>query len=315
MAGIPTIDRLGLGLAVLGRPAYINLGRTDVAPVDRTVNRFRAITFSVLDAAYAAGVRWVDVARSYGLAEDFLAGWLADRDHTDVTVSSKWGYAYVGDWRVDADVHEVKEHSLTRFREQLAQTRALFGDRLALYQVHSLTSDSPLFDDAELIAALADLAASGVPVGFSTSGPAQADAVARALDLESGGQRVFSTVQSTWNPLETSVADALADAHRAGIRVLVKEPLANGRLAVRPPDVVAAIAARHGVGPDAVALAAALAQPWADIVLLGPAGVDQLHANLAATAVRLDAAELADLAALAQPPAQYWAQRSALPWG
>lgn len=308
------IHRLALGLAALGRPAYINLGRTDVAPADRTVDRFRSITWSVLDAAYAAGVRWVDVARSYGLAEEFLAGWLDDRGHGDITVSSKWGYAYVGDWRVDAEVHEVKEHSLARFREQLMQTRALFGNRLSLYQVHSLTSDSPLFADTELVAALAELAANGVPVGFSTSGPAQADAIAKALDLEWDGQRVFSTVQSTWNPLETSVAPALADAHRAGFRVLVKEPLANGRLAVRPPDVVATIAARHGVGPDAVALAAALAQPWADTVLLGPAGVDQLHANLAATDVHLDASELDELAGLAQPAEEYWTQRSALPW-
>ena len=35
----------------------------------------------MLDAAYAAGVRYVDAARSYGRAEEFLAGWLAERGH------------------------------------------------------------------------------------------------------------------------------------------------------------------------------------------------------------------------------------------
>jgi aryl-alcohol dehydrogenase-like predicted oxidoreductase len=307
-------SRLGVGLAALGRPAYINLGRDGVLPAGRTVDGLRAATHDVLDAAYAAGIRWVDTARSYGRAEEFLASWLADRGHADVTVSSKWGYAYVGGWRLDADVHEVKAHTLDRFRTQLAESRALLGDRLALYQVHSLTADSPLFDDPALLDALAALRADGVRVGFSTSGPAQADAVRRALDLTVAGQPLFTAVQATWNPLEPSVGRALAEAHAEGAHVLVKEALANGRLAVDAPEPLAAVAKRHGVGTDAVALAAALAQPWADTVLAGPAGVDQLHANLAASEVTLADADLAALADLATQPADYWKARSALPW-
>jgi aryl-alcohol dehydrogenase-like predicted oxidoreductase len=303
------VSAFGVGLAALGRPAYINLGRTDALPADRTVDALRAASWAVLDAAYDAGIRWVDVARSYGRAEEFLAGWLDN--HPDVTVSSKWGYAYVGDWRIDADVHEVKEHTRDRFRAQLAQTRELLGDRLALYQVHSLTVDSPLFTDDAL---LADLAASGIRTGFSTSGPAQADTVRKALALTVHGQRVFTAVQSTWNPLETSVGPALAAAHRDGAHVLVKEALANGRLAVQPPDVVTALAKKYQVGPDAIALAAAAAQPWADTVLLGPAGVPQLRSNLTARDISLTAAELDELAALAQAPQEYWARRAALPW-
>jgi aryl-alcohol dehydrogenase-like predicted oxidoreductase len=308
------IGRLGVGLAAIGRPAYINLGRADELGTHRGVDELRAVSWAVLDEAYAAGVRWVDVARSYGRAEEFLAGWLTDRHHDDVVISSKWGYAYVGDWRLDAPVHEVKEHSLARFTAQLAETRALLGNRLGLYQVHSLTTDSPLFDDRELQEALARLCAHGVRVGFSTSGPAQADTVRRALALTAQGQPVFTAVQSTWNLLETSVGHALAQAHAGGALVMVKEAMANGRLAVRPPEIVTKIAARHQVGPDAIALAAALAQPWADTVLLGSASVDQLRANLGAAHVQLEPAELDELAALAEPPAAYWSERAALPW-
>jgi aryl-alcohol dehydrogenase-like predicted oxidoreductase len=303
------VSAFGVGLAALGRPAYINLGRADALPADRTVDALRAASWAVLDAAYNAGIRWVDVARSYGLAEEFLAGWLDN--HPDVTVSSKWGYAYVGDWRLDAKVHEVKEHSRQRFRDQLAQTRELLGDRLALYQVHSLTMDSPLFTDEGL---LTDLAAGGVRTGFSTSGPAQADTIHKALALKVNGQRVFTAVQSTWNPLEPSVGPALAEAHRAGAHVLIKEALANGRLAVEPPAVVAEMARKYEVGPDAIALAAAAAQPWADTVLLGPASVPQLRSNLKARDISLTTAELDELATLAQPPDEYWAQRAALAW-
>lgn len=302
-----SVTRVGLGLAALGRPAYINVGRASELPEDRSVEAMRERTCQVLDTAYAAGIRWVDAARSYGLAEEFLAGWLSGRGHRDIVVSSKWGYAYVGQWRLDAPKHEVKEHSVTRFRTQLAESRALLGDRLSLYQVHSLTTDSPLFTDPELLDALAG---SGLRLGFSTSGPRQADTIRRALELEVGGRRLFSAVQSTWNLLERSAGDALREAHEEGLHVLVKEGLANGRLVVDPPAAVSELAAAHGVGPDAVALAAVLRQEWADTVLLGPASVPQLQANLAALTLDLRD-ELVDLAT---PPEQYWSERSALPW-
>jgi aryl-alcohol dehydrogenase-like predicted oxidoreductase len=306
--------RMGIGLAALGRPAYINLGREGALPAERTVEAMRAATWEVLDAAYAAGVRWIDAARSYGRSEEFLAGWLDERGHTDVTISSKWGYAYVGGWRTDAGVHEVKEHSLERFRAQLAETRALLGDRLDVYQVHSLTADSPLFGDAALLDALAALAAEGVRVGFSTSGPAQAETVRRALALEVGGRRLFTTVQSTWNVLESSAGDALAEAHDAGAHVIVKEGLANGRLAAEPPETVRRVAAGRGRTADAVALAAVLARPWADTVLSGAVSVEQLRTNLAAESIPLEPGELRNLSALAMPPDAYWQARAALPW-
>jgi aryl-alcohol dehydrogenase-like predicted oxidoreductase len=306
--------RMGIGLAALGRPAYINVGRTGALPAERTVEAMRAATWRVLDAAYAAGVRWIDAARSYGRAEEFLAGWLDERGHTDVTVSSKWGYAYVGGWRTDAGVHEVKEHSLDRFRVQLAETRGLLGDRLDVYQVHSLTADSPLFGDAALLDALAELAADGVRVGFSTSGPAQAETVRRALALEVGGRRLFTVVQSTWNVLESSAGDALAEAHDAGAHVIVKEGLANGRLAAEPPETVRRVAAARGLTADTVSLAAILARPWADTVLSGAVSVEQIRTNLAANAIPLNSDELRDLSALAMSPDEYWQARAALPW-
>jgi aryl-alcohol dehydrogenase-like predicted oxidoreductase len=307
--------RLGLGLAALGRPAYINLGRDEALPSSRTVDAMRAACWQVLDAAYAAGVRWVDAARSYGLAEEFLAGWLADRGVADVTVSSKWGYAYVGGWRMDTEVHEQKEHSLARFSQQWQESRALLGDRIALYQVHSLTPDSPVFTDQALLEALAALSASGVRVGFSTSGPAQASAVDRALALRVAGQPVFTAVQSTWNLLEPSASPALSHAHDAGAHVLLKEVLANGRLAAgQLPAALTEIAERHGVTPDAIAIAAALAQPRADTVLLGSASTTQLTSNLDALAVHLSEADLARLATLAESAVDYWSHRSALAW-
>jgi aryl-alcohol dehydrogenase-like predicted oxidoreductase len=56
--------RLGLGLAALGRPAYINLGHAEDLPADRGVDALERRAHLVLDAAYEAGIRYFDAARS-----------------------------------------------------------------------------------------------------------------------------------------------------------------------------------------------------------------------------------------------------------
>jgi aryl-alcohol dehydrogenase-like predicted oxidoreductase len=304
------VGRLGLGLAAIGRPAYITSGRDRDLPGDRSRDELRARAHDLLDAAYALGIRYADAARSYGDAEQFLGSWLDDRRPEDMFVASKWGYEYVGDWRLDVDTHEVKHHDLATFRRQLAESLALLGDRLRLYQVHSLTPDSPLLTDGPLLTALAELRDSGIEIGVSTSGPRQGEAIERALELSAGGSRLVTSVQSTWNLLERSAGPALAAAHEAGCRVVVKEAVANGRLAgAEAPAALRAVAERYGVGPDAVAMGAVLAQPWCDVVLSGAVTADQLASN--AAAVSFDPDELADLI---EPPDRYWATRSARPW-
>ena len=314
------VTPVGLGLAALGRPAYIDLGREGDLGPDRGVEALERRCHQVLDAAWAAGVRYFDAARSYGRAEAFLASWLrANGLRTEeLTVGSKWGYSYVGDWRMDAKVHEVKDHSLAALRRQLGQSLTLLGDHLDLYQVHSATLDSGVLEDRAVLAELGRLAESGVVVGLSASGPGQAATIRRALEVSAGGAGPFACVQATWNLLEPSAGPALAEASAAGWGVIVKEAVANGRLTPHGQGPAAAVlgrvAASHGVGVDAVALAAVLANPWADVVLSGAVTPAQLEANLAAVEVELDPGELEELAALAEPPEGYWKTRAALSW-
>ncbi|MEU7101141.1 aldo/keto reductase [Streptomyces longwoodensis] len=307
---------LGLGLAAVGRPGYITLGRDRDLPADRSVDALRARTHELLDAAYAQGVRYLDAARSYGRSEEFLADWLAARpDVTDVVIGSKWGYTYTAGWSADAETHEVKDHTLATYERQRAETDALLGDRLDLYQIHSVTPDSPALTDKELHARLAEAAAAGLTVGFSTSGPAQADAIRAALEVTVDGAPLFRTVQSTYNALETSAGPALAQAHDAGLTVIVKEGMANGRLAdPHAPTALRTVAEETGLGCDAVALALVLRQPWAGVVLSGAATAAQLTSNLHAAAVDLDEDQLARLATLAEEAHAYWERRAQLPW-
>ena len=76
-----------------------------------------------------------------------------------------------------------------------------------------------------------------------------------------------------------------------------------------PPAPLTALAAAHGVTEDAIALAAALAQPWASVVLSGAVTRAQLEQNLTALTVGQVPA-----LSLAEAPDAYWAERAARPW-
>jgi aryl-alcohol dehydrogenase-like predicted oxidoreductase len=309
--GLP-VSPLGLGLAALGRPGYINLGHAgDVGDAD--VGAMERHAHEVLDAAYEGGVRYFDAARSYGRGEAFLASWLGRRglSRADVTVGSKWGYTYTADWRVDVDEHEVKDLSVATLRRQLGETRALIGEHLALYQIHSATLESGVLDDPAVREELAALREDGVFVGLTVTGARQADTIEHALEV--GG---FHAVQATWNLHERSATAALAAAHDSGLGVIVKEALANGRLTARGDcdGPLSAAARERGTTPDALALAAVLAQPWADVVLSGAATVDTLRSNLAALDVAWDAEADEALAQLAEPADAYWERRAELAW-
>jgi len=109
------ISKLGLGLAALGRPGYITLGHADDLGHSYQVETMRQRAYTVLDAAWQAGIRYFDAARSYGRAEEFLGSWLRNRAlaPNGVVIGSKWGYTYTADWQIEAEKHEVKEHSLS----------------------------------------------------------------------------------------------------------------------------------------------------------------------------------------------------------
>ncbi len=319
-----TFTRMGLGLAALGRPAYINLGHADDLQRNYAVAAMQQHATAMLDEAWAAGVRYFDAARSYGRAEQFLGAWLRDRQHdpAQVVVGSKWGYTYTANWQIDAAVHEVKEHSLPVLQRQWHESQHELGGYLRLYQIHSATLDSGVLDNTAVLAELARLKATGIHIGLSVSGAQQADVIAAALAVEHDGTRLFDLVQVTWNVLETSTTAILQQAHAAGVGVIVKEGVANGRLTPRGLDTLSGTqrarltyaAAALDTTVDAVALAAVLAQPWATLVLSGAARPEHLHANLHALSLTPQQLAPFGLDTLTEPPADYWARRKALPW-
>jgi aryl-alcohol dehydrogenase-like predicted oxidoreductase len=318
------VSPLGLGLAALGRPGYINLGHAQDLGGDYAVEAMESHAHAVLDAAWAGGVRYFDAARSYGRAEQFLASWIRRQNlpPNEIVVGSKWGYTYTADWQVEADKHEVKEHSLPVLQRQIKESGDWLGGYLALYQIHSATLESGVLQNRAVLTELARLKADGLLIGLSLSGTAQAETLRRALPLRVDGLPLFDSVQATWNLLEPSAGPILQEAHEAGWGVIVKEAVANGRLTPRNHDLEFApkrqllerIAAELGATIDALALAAVLAQPWRGVVLSGAATSEQLQANLQAVNLTLPDGILAELAQLAEPPQTYWRIRANLAW-
>jgi aryl-alcohol dehydrogenase-like predicted oxidoreductase len=329
--------RLGLGLAALGRPGYVTLNHASDLGGRYDPSVMESHAHAVLDAAFDAGIRYFDVARSYGRAEEFLASWLRKRaiEPGEVSVASKWGYTYTAGWSTSATQHEVKDHSLPAFQRQFAESVERLGRYLSIYQIHSVTAESKTLEDDALIDAISRLREKGIRAGLSVSGAGQDVAIRRSLEVRRDGERVFDSVQGTWNLLERGAESALQDAHDAGVKVVVKEALANGRLTgeagsgkgeegsgkrekddVLFPSVarIRELAENRGTNIETLALGAALARPWADVVLTGEATVGQIQSNFGALELAYDDELEEQFRSVSISSGEYWRARSSFRW-
>lgn len=319
--------KIGLGLAALGRPGYINLGHAEDLASEVSINAMRKNAHEVLDVAWELGVRYFDAARSYGRAEEFLGSWIRSRHISpdEITIGSKWGYTYTAAWQVELPMgvaHEVKRHELPVLKSQYAATINNLGTHLNLYQIHSATLESGVLENQDVLEFLNRVRQAGIQVGVSVSGPRQSETIEKAISIKFDDVPLFGSVQATWNLLERSAAPALAQARGRGLTVIVKEAVANGRLTTKnqEPEFAAKyrllqlVAAENETTIDAISIAAALNQSWANVVLSGAANLHHLKSNLAAQAVNWSDEISKQLDSLTETPQQYWATRSHLAW-
>lgn len=312
------VSPIGLGLAALGRPGYINLGHGDDLKHNYDEAFMEKHAHLLLDQAYQAGIRYFDAARSYGKAEQFLANWLNKSSKSDLVIGSKWGYTYTANWQVSAEKHEVKDHSIAVLSRQWPESVQLLKKRLNIYHIHSATLESGVLKNKAVLDELWRLKAQGVIIGFSTSGPHQSETIEQALTIKHGNELLFGSVQATWNMLEQSATDALKKAHELGLGVIIKEAVANGRLSPRNSkgnfNQLDQYLKAYTIGLDALAIAFVLQQPWVSTVLSGAAAPSHLQSNVKGLSVSLDDKVLAIISQYREKPELYWKTRSSLTW-
>lgn len=330
-------------MAALGRPGYINLDRqADLGGESRSIEKMQTQANVVMDRLFeltaknkndkstssssslAPSLPWLDCARSYGYAERFTGEYLRSNNVApeDVYVSSKWGYTYVADWKVElgeGEPHEIKDHSLENFLKQIKETEEFIGEYVNLYQVHSATLDSGILSNKEVHEAMAKCRKErGWKLGLSVSGPQQNDVLRQARTLkDEDGNFLFDSVQCTFNVLEQRPQEALQEAHDAGMDIIIKEGLANGR-ALRNKSVIK-FAEQLGCKADQLALACILAQPFEPRVLSGSVLVEHLDSNFEAVLVAQRIKDDPDLLeyimdGCVMDSEEYWKDRAALAW-
>ncbi len=314
-------SKIGLGLAALGRPDYINIRSEH--DIDKSVDGFRANAFKVLDQSYALGIRDFDVAPSYGLGEQFLQDWNDSKNYNDINLSTKFGYTYVANWELGfSGKHEIKEHSLDKLNAQWEVSKALLPN-LKIYQIHSATLDSGVLNNTELLKRLHELKQQyQLKIGISSSGTEQVKIIEEAQKVVFDGNPLFDSYQVTFNIFEQSCYNILKQLLANDKTIIIKEALANGRVFRNHnfPEhesvymYLELLSKKYSVGTDAVALRYVIDDLEPSVVLSGASNCNQLKQNLKALNFQLDTNEIIKLKSFAVSSKHYWQERSNLKW-
>ena len=197
---------------------------SEIVPRDRA--------FEILDAAWSAGVNFIDTANVYGKgrSEEYIGAWLADKNRDDFVLASKVFVALSG----------RQEIGLSRkiiLREIEGTLERLGTDHLDVYYIHAWHPGSPL---EETLAALNHLVDQGKVHYLGVSNFATWQLVLAQKICEARGYAPISVVQPrfsavdsvpfTADPHEMALPDLLDACHHLGIAVCSYSPLAEGFL-------------------------------------------------------------------------------------
>jgi pyridoxine 4-dehydrogenase len=266
----PTVRRLGFGAMRL-------TGRGVWGPPDE--DEAIALLRRVVDR----GVNLIDTADSYGpdVSESLIAKALFPYP-SDLVIASKGGFIRPGPghWVADGRPEHLRqacEGSLKRLRLE----------RIDLYQLHTIDHQVPI---EESIGALVELQRQGKinHIGVSNI---SVNELSRAQKIAK-----IVSVQNCYNFTETWSDDVVDACTAVGIAFIAFYPLAKGRLTGANSPLFT-IAERHHATAGQIALAWLLHRSPIVLPIPGTSSIAHFDENLAASEIRLSAAELEALAA------------------
>ena len=314
------VGRSGVGLTrvILGCG---NFGGIGSAPAFFGQGESEQEAFSIMDAAWDAGITAFDTADAYGggRSETWIGRWRAARGR-DPAVTTKVFHSVVGD---PADRGLAPD----RIRRQIRGSLERLGlERVPLYLIHEPDPDTPV---EETLRALDGLVREGVvdAIGASNVDRAYLEEALAVSDRD--GVARFECVQNAYSLLERDAEEGVipfCSEHRVAFTAF--SPLAGGwltgkyakdrpfppgsRMATRPGsyarlatdavydalDALAAAAAARGADLPTLALAWVVAHPDVTGVVVGPRRPAHLDPALAALGLTLSAVERDELASL-----------------
>jgi len=200
--------QFGLGLIGIGKPwGFAN---------PQVPGEGQALT--LLERAFALGVRYFDTAPSYGVSEERLGRFLAaltPGERSQVRIASKFGEHWDA-----AKAEPFVDHSLEALQRSLDGSVARLG-RIDILQLHKTTPE--VLGSSDLARAWEYAAALGITaIGASVS------------DLESAGLAIggaaYGMLQFPYNAAQQTFAGVLDRAAARGMKIAVNRPFGMGRM-------------------------------------------------------------------------------------
>ncbi|MGH1569593.1 aldo/keto reductase [Methylobacterium sp. P31] len=263
IGGNLTVHRLGFGAMRITGPGIWG------PPADREAAK------ATLARVPDLGIDLIDTADSYGpfVSEDLIREVL--HPYAGLVIATKGGLTRHGPdiWRPVGNPDYLRQCVLMSLRR-------LGVERIDLWQLHRIGPDCAREVQFEAIAKMRE---EGLirHVGLSEV----------SVDDIASAQRFFpvATVQNQYNLVDRTSEAVLDHCERNGIGFIPWAPLARGALA-REGSALAGIAAQHGVGEGAIALAWLLKRSPVMLPIPGTGDPAHLEDNMKGARVTLDAA-------------------------
>ena len=236
-----TVSRIGLGTTKLGRNTDVKYPQAFALPSDRHVSE-------LLYTALRVGVNLIDTAPAYGASEARLGSAMASyRDR--LILCTKCGEQY-------SNGHSTYDFSADAITSSLeASLRYLRVDHVDILLLHSDGRDVEILTRTDAVETLRRLKQTGKTRAIGIS--------AKTLDGIREASRTLDVIMAPFSQTDPTPAEALRQAHRAGLGVLAIKGLSSGYLEARP------------------AIEFVLRQEFIDALILGTIDPEHLNAAVA----------------------------------
>jgi aryl-alcohol dehydrogenase-like predicted oxidoreductase len=202
------VSPIGLGTTKLGRNTDVKYPERFALPSDKVV-------LELLETSLALGVNLIDTAPAYGESERRLGAFVeSNRDR--LVLCTKCGEDYSG----GRSTYDFTAAAITASAEE--SLRRLRTDHIDILLLHSNGRDAEILTQTDALEGLGRLKRGGKvrAIGISAKTEAGIAHACESLDV----------VMAPFNERETSLANALGNAHDRGLGILAIKGLYSGHL-------------------------------------------------------------------------------------